>query len=39
MLTLSDGTRVFLNAETKLKFPTEVSERRESRGAGRGGIF
>jgi hypothetical protein len=29
MLTLSDGTRVFLNAETKLKFPTKF--RKEER--------
>ena len=30
MLTLSDGTRVFLNAETKLRFPTRfIGERRE----------
>ena len=26
MLTLSDGTRVFLNAETKLKFPTKFQK-------------
>ena len=30
MLTLSDGTRVFLNAETKLRFPTRFTDKQRA---------